>query len=162
MDQRPSLVVLQAHVAVTLFMTGLIWFVQIVHYPLFAMVKGQFFSLYHTTHTQLTTWVVGVPMLAEAATALFLIARRPPGVSFVLPALGLIALATIWASTWLLQVPQHDLLSAGFDGEAHSFLVDSNWIRTCGWTFRSFLVLALMATVMGRIDHPVTTDLKEE
>ncbi|MFY0528690.1 hypothetical protein ACN28I_37835 [Archangium gephyra] len=32
--------VLLAHAAATLFMVGLIWFVQVVHYPLFSRVVG--------------------------------------------------------------------------------------------------------------------------
>ena len=34
-------IILAAHAASTLAMTGLIWFVQIVHYPLFAAVEIQ-------------------------------------------------------------------------------------------------------------------------
>jgi hypothetical protein len=35
---QPFEVVLLAHVATTLFMTGLSWFVQVVHYPLLTQV----------------------------------------------------------------------------------------------------------------------------
>ena len=153
MDKRPSVIVLLVHLAVTLFMPGLIWFVQIVHYPLFARVDSQVFALYHDAHTRLTTWVVGPAMLVEAAIAVLLLAWRPAGMSFRMSLLGVLALAAIWASTWLLQVPQHYILASGFDDAAHSLLVDSNWIRTCGWTLRSLLALALIAIVVHRSDR---------
>ena len=69
------------HVAATMFMTGVIWFVQIVHYPLFSGVGKAEFSAYEQRHTALTTWVVAPPMLIEALTALMLLWFRPQGVT---------------------------------------------------------------------------------
>jgi hypothetical protein len=58
--------VLLAHLAVTLFMLGVIWFVQVVHYPLFAKVGQEGFTLYSKAHSHLTGYVVGPPMLVGA------------------------------------------------------------------------------------------------
>ncbi len=55
--------VLLAHLAATLFMIGVIWFVQVVQYPLFSRVGPEKFSLYSEAHSRLTTYVVGPPML---------------------------------------------------------------------------------------------------
>jgi hypothetical protein len=57
--------VLLANLAATLFMVGVIWFVQVVHYPLFSRVGSEKFSLYPKAHSRLTTYVVGPPMLVE-------------------------------------------------------------------------------------------------
>ncbi len=57
--------VLLAHLAATLFMAGVIWFVQVVHYPLFSRIGSEKFSLYSNAHSRLTTCVVGPPMLVE-------------------------------------------------------------------------------------------------
>lgn len=56
--------------AATLFMTGLIWFVQVVHYPLFGSAGRDIFAGYERAHQRRTGWVVGPPMLVELATAL--------------------------------------------------------------------------------------------
>ena len=69
------------HITATLYMTGLIWFVQIVHYPLFSRVGNAEFPAYEQRHTVLTTWVVGPPMLVEGITALILFWLRPGGVT---------------------------------------------------------------------------------
>src|SRR5210317_2033416 len=98
-----------AHCATTLYMMGVIWFVQVVHYPLFRNIGVVEFSSYAQRHTALTTWVVAPPMLVELATALLLIWLRPLGVSTVQVWTGLGLLAVIWGFTFLVQVPCHEV-----------------------------------------------------
>lgn len=130
-------------------MVGLIWFVQIVHYPLFSRVGEEGFSLYSEAHSRLTSYVVGPPMLLEAGTALLLVFRRPEGIPFLLALAGLALVAVIWLSTALLQVPRHTALGAGFDGSSWSGLVRTNWIRTAGWSARGLVVLWMAALTSG-------------
>ncbi len=141
---------LLAHLAATWSMVGLIWFVQIVHYPLFAQVGASLFQEYETTHNRLTTWVVGPPMLVEGATALCLLLYRPEGISSGQVWFGVLLLVVIWTSTALLQVPQHEILTRGFAAEAHCFLVTSNWVRTAAWTLRGVLALMMLVCVMEK------------
>jgi hypothetical protein len=125
--------VLLANAVATLFMTGLIWFVQIVHYPLFAAVGSAEFPAYSRAHQSLTTFVVGPPMLIEALTASVLVFVRPAGVPAWLPWSGLVLVGVIWISTALLQIPAHGRLSAGFSEETGALLVSTNgtlWSRT--------------------------------
>ncbi len=129
-----------AHCAVTLYMTGVIWFVQVVHYPLFARVGVAEFSAYEQRHTTLTTWVVAPPMLGELATAFLLVWFRPHGVSNLQAWSGLILLTMIWGSTFLVQVPCHEVLSKEFDAAVHKRLVWTNWLRTAAWSLRGLLV----------------------
>ncbi len=126
-------------------MTGIIWFVQVVHYPLFSSVGGSAFAAYQAGHTRLTTWVVAPLMLLELATALLLFRVRPPGATDAALWLGLVLLAVVWASTFFLQVPRHELLATGFDAAAHRALVLTNWLRTGAWSARAALVLWLAA-----------------
>lgn len=68
------------HVAITWALVGLIWTIQIVHYPLFEQVGEDSFVTYHARHMWLITWVAGPLMLAEvgiAALLLFLEKDRP-------------------------------------------------------------------------------------
>jgi hypothetical protein len=140
---------LLAHLAATLFMVGLIWFVQIVHYPLFSRVGKEKFSLYSEAHSRLTSYVVGPPMLLEARTVLLLVFRRPEGVPLYLALAGLALVAAIWLSTALLQVPRHTTLGSGFDGSAWNSLVRTNWIRTLSWSARGIVVLWMAALALG-------------
>ena len=140
--------VLLVHVGATLFMVGLIWFVQVVHYPLFGSVGRQGFAEYSRAHSRLTGFVVGPPMLVEAGTAAALVLRPPDGAPFSLPLLGFVLLAVVWLSTAFLQSPQHGVLGEGFVADSHRFLVVSNWVRTVCWTARGVLVLLMTATLL--------------
>lgn len=140
--------ILLAHVAATWFMVGLIWFVQLVHYPQFAGVGAETFVPYHRRHTRFTTYVVAPPMLIEGITALWLAVAPPApvGRNLAIAAAGL--LAVVWVSTWLLQVPRHNELGRGFDPLACSRLCRTNWIRTAAWTARGLLVLLILSRAM--------------
>jgi hypothetical protein len=138
---------LLAHAAATLYMTGLIWFVQVVHYPLFAAVGAREAAAYHRAHGRRTTWVVGPPMLAELVTALVLALAPPPGVGQGWAWGGLALLAVVWLSTAALQVPAHARLDAGPDAATQRALVAGNWIRTVAWSARAAIALAMLARV---------------
>lgn len=122
-------------------MTGVIWFVQIVHYPLFAGVGERDFAPYEARHTWLTGWVVAPPMLLELATGAALLWRRPEVVPWQEVIFGFALLGVIWLSTYLLQIPRHSVLGKGFDAAAHRGLVLTNWLRTLAWSLRAGLVL---------------------
>jgi len=133
--------ILLANAAATLFMTGVIWFVQLAHYPLLDGVGKGGFAGYERRNTRRTTWVVAPPMLIEAATTL-LLAWRPGVIPALEARVGLALLVAIWVSTAALQVPCHRRLEAGFDGPTHRRLVRTNWIRVAGWSGRAALVLS--------------------
>ena len=137
--------VLLLQLASTFTMVGLIWFVQHVHYPLFAQVGSEAFAAYESEHVARTGPVVGPPMLIEAVTAAALVVRPHPALPETAAWLGLLLLGVVWLSTALLQVPRHGELSAGFDPTAHRRLVASNWIRTLAWSLRGALVLWMAA-----------------
>ena len=63
-------VVVSAHLMATVAMGGLIWFVQVVHYPMFAAVGDDEFVSYEAHHTQRTARVVGPIMAVEGLAAL--------------------------------------------------------------------------------------------
>jgi hypothetical protein len=130
-------------------MVGLIWFVQLVHYPLFGSVGAERFAAYAGAHQRRTGWVVGPPMLVEAATGAWLLIAPPAGVGRGPLALGAAAIAVVWLSTALLQVPRHTVLGRGYDARAHETLVTGNWLRTAGWSGRGALVLWIVGRLLA-------------
>jgi len=129
------------HAAATLALVGLVWFVQVVHYPLFARVPGGVFAAYELEHGRRTTRVVAPLMVVEALSAAALVILDPG----VLTMVGIVLVAGIWASTFLVQVPCHRRLSRGWDAGAHRRLVRTNWLRTAMWSARGAVALALLA-----------------
>ena len=146
---EPGVLLFLANLVATLFMVGVIWFVQVVHYPLFSKVGREGFVRYAGDHSRLTGYVVGPPMLVEAVSALGLVVSPPPGVPLVALWLGLGLVFVIWLSTALLQVPRHTALGRGFDVSAHRLLVGTNWVRTVAWSARGILVAALTAALVA-------------
>ena len=132
------------HAAATLTMVGIIWFVQVVHYPLFAAVPVEGFVAYEARHTQLTAWVVGPPMAVEGITALALVAAPPGDLPRSLALLGLALLSIVTASTVLLQVPLHGRLSQRWNAGDAARLVHTNWVRTIGWSARGVVALVMV------------------
>lgn len=132
------------HAASTLALTGLIWFVQVVHYPLLGEVGRAEHLAYHDGHMRRTGPVVAPLMVVELITGLVFVAR-PGAMPGGAARFGLALLAVIWASTFLLQVPCHRRLAVSFDETAWRRLVRTNWIRTVAWSIRALLVVALIA-----------------
>jgi hypothetical protein len=106
---RPDLpLLLQAFASFA--MTGLIWFVQVVHYPLLRGVGASGYAAYQEPHVRLTTLIVAPLMLLEAATALWLVHDRQGFVSRAQAWTGLGLLGVIRSSTVFLSVPRHEAL----------------------------------------------------
>jgi hypothetical protein len=130
-------------------MVGLIWFVQLVHYPLMGSVGNQDFVSYEAGHVQRTSWVVIPLMLAELLSSCALLFAGGALVSRPEALLGLSLLVGVWASTFFLQVPLHERLGAGFARPEHERLVKTNAIRTALWSGRGALVLVWLARAIG-------------
>ena len=141
------------HLWTTFAMVGLIWFVQIVHYPLFALlpssgskaaeVAGMSRSVardYHDENLRRTRPIVLVPMLVEAASAAWLAFDPPAAVGRGAAIAGLSLVAIVVLSTALVQVPLHESLRRGdAPAETVNRLVRSTRIRTAAWTARAIL-----------------------
>ncbi|MDA0336698.1 MAG: hypothetical protein O2782_16160 [bacterium] len=135
------------HFAATLFMTGLVWFVQAVHYPLMHRVGGSGFSRYEAEHTRRTSPVVAPMMLFELGSGIWLVLAPPPGVDVLLLLINVAVLAVIWGSTIVLQKPIHRDLEQGFTADVLDRLVSTNWIRTVSWSLRAVLLLYVLQTL---------------
>jgi hypothetical protein len=134
-------ILLILQIASTLFLTGVIWIIQLVQYPFFSRINPETFSEYHDDYRFWITPVVAPPMIVELLTSVFLLFAPPANIDSKFIWSGLILTAVIWASTFFLQVPLHEKLAAGFDSSAHAALVGTNWIRTAAWSLRGLLVL---------------------
>lgn len=137
---------LLVHAAATLALVGLIWTVQLVHYPLMAQVGAAGYPGYQAAHERRITLLVGPLMVVEGATAVWIALVPPPGVDPALAWAGVVLVALIWAVTRAVSVPCHARLRHGFDRRAHERLVRTNWLRTAAWTARGAIALVLLAS----------------
>ena len=121
-------------------MVGVIWTVQVVHYPLMAFTGPDHSAAYQQRHVKQISLLV-VPLMsieAVAAVALFI---SQPG---VLSMLGVLLLIGIWGVTGAMSVPAHDRLQFGYRREPFKLLMRSNSMRTALWTLRGVVVVALV------------------
>jgi hypothetical protein len=148
-----TLWVLIAQIMASTTMAAIAWFVQIVHYPLFALlpssgskaaeIAGMSRSVardFHDENLRRTRPIVLVPMVVEAASAAWLAIYPPAAVGRGAAIAGLSLVAIVVLSTALVQVPLHESLRSG-DAPAETVdrLVRSTRIRTAAWSARAAL-----------------------
>src|SRR6476661_5397320 len=134
-----------ANLAVAAALAGLIWTIQLVHYPLFARVDAAGWPAYEAEHQRRITWLAAPLMLLDVALAAALVlAGGPLG---GLRAAGLALAVAMFAATGLFFSPLHGRLGRAHDPALIARLVAWNRWRTAAWTARAglaiWLVLAL-------------------
>lgn len=139
---------LVACVAATLFMVGLSWFVQIVHYPLFTEVGSGSFASYHESHSVRTTWVVAAPMVVELISSLALAFDPPAGLE--VPALtGALLAVSTWVVTAAWAAPAHSAIGRqGLTPALVRRLHRASLVRTWLWTFHGVVVLVMVGDLI--------------
>ena len=125
-----------AYLAISWAMFGLIWVIQLVHYPGFRYIDPQQFLQFHQFHTSQITLIVMPLMLAELGLSI-LFCVYPLNMMFSV--INLFLVLALWLSTFAVQIPQHQSLSKGKDIQVINRLVKSNWFRTFLWTFKALL-----------------------
>lgn len=146
------------HAAATFALVGLIWFVQVVHYPLFARIGGERLTRYEQDHQRRTGLVVAPMMLAESISAVWIVwlietdAGAGAADGRAAAWAGLVLLTTIWAWTFGVMVPIHRRLERpGLSGTEIDVtvmkLVRMNLARAIMWTARGWISLALIMDV---------------
>ena len=125
------------HQFVTFALFGLIWTIQLVHYPSFHFINENEFSKFEKFHSTKISWVVAPLMIAELflSIAFLYLTEFSPLYSFLF-----LVVLFIWISTFTLSVPCHKKLSLGKDSKTIDQLVKTNWIRTILWSLKSLIL----------------------
>lgn len=139
-------VLLIAHVTSALVLVGLIWTVQVVHYPLMAAVGEERFVAYEAAHAPRMAAVVMLPWTLQGLTTLGLLLAGPDGVASWSVAVAAVTAAVPVLVTVMWSVPSHARLAGGFDAATHARLVRTNWIRTWSWTAHGANAVAMLVT----------------
>lgn len=134
-----------AQVVLAGLLCGLIWLVQGVLYPGFALVGADAFPAYHAAEVRRISWLVVPLMLAEGVLVLGTLvwARRLPLAWFASGLAG-----AVWLSTALLQVPLHQRLSeVGLELATVDALVETNLVRVVAWALRLAVLVVWLVRV---------------
>lgn len=135
------------HIFSSFFMTGLIWLVQLLHYPSYKYINSDQFTAYQTFHTQTITFIVGPMMVAEIFSGLYLMMQMNWEKIYLV---NFVLLMIIWLATAILSVPNHGKLALGYDLGVVDYLIRTNWIRTLAWTIHSGILVYLLLKTLNK------------
>lgn len=140
--------VLILHSFLCVYMTGMIWVIQLNHYPAFKYIENSNFCQFQNRLTAIMGGLAGPTMILELVTALALVVW-PPGIqSSLVFRLNLAGVFAIWAMTFLVSVPIHNHLLREKNLASIERLVRTNWLRTCLWSLRSIGLSSLLMSQM--------------
>ena len=125
------------HLVFTSTMVGIIWVIQLVHYPSFYFIRKDIFVSFQKFHTDKITIIVAPVMLIELITGILLIYMEK-NIDIAL-SISLFILIAIWVLTAIYFYKAHQKLMRGYNEEIINQLIKLNWIRTILWTFRLIL-----------------------
>jgi len=124
-------------------LTGVIWTIQIVHYPSFHYIDKLSFVNFHQFHERRISIIVMPLMILELISSVALYINDMSNFTFLL---NFIIVGLIWCSTFFIQVPIHNILSQKKDNMMIEKLVSTNWIRTFLWSMRMLLIIDELIT----------------
>ena len=147
MNPRAAEIAAVAQVVGSVGMFGVIWVMQVVHYPLMRFVSGEQFARFETAHRTRISWVVGPLMLIEGVCVLAFLFAPPAGLPWWLPWVGAGVEGIAIGTTAFISAPLHERLNAHFNQATLDRLIGTNWIRTIAWTGRAAVAIAMLVAV---------------
>jgi hypothetical protein len=135
---------------VIFYVLGVIWFAQIVVYPLFGKVGPDEYIAYHRFYSSRIPLPVVIPGFASFLLPIVLVFFRPDSVSLWIAlanaACGLVSLFV----TVALEIPRHVRLEKGGKQEAViRELIRYNWPRTLSITGSALLTLLMLTAAFS-------------
>ena len=134
--------VLLVHLTFTSIMTGVIWVIQIVHYPSFHFIEKELYTVFQKFHMNKISIIVIPIMVAELITGIMLFLDKSSKSPFLI--ISFIILVLIWLITGVFFTKAHNELITGYQELVVNQLVVMNWIRTLLWTLRLLLLIGFL------------------
>ena len=127
----------EIHFLSTSLMVGIIWVIQLLHYPAFNFIKESDYVEFQHFHMQRISFIVVPVMILELFSASMLVYY----VRSNLLILCLIILLFIWLITFVFFTKLHQSLLDGYDKKIIDKLVKINWSRTVLWSLRLIILI---------------------
>ena len=131
------------HLVSTSFMVGVIWIVQLVHYPTFLFIDEQKSYDFQKFHMSRISYIVMPAMTTELFSGIYIFIYSNMAIDSNLFLLALTILIINWIITALVFVKMHNKLLINYKIEIISLLVKWNWLRTLLWSVRLILLLRM-------------------
>lgn len=118
---------------ISAFMTGVIWIIQLIHYPAFGYIDQQKWAQFHEMHVRGITPVVAPLMVVELVLSFYWVYTDQDPLTIT----NFLLVLILWASTFLIQVPIHNKLENKQSQILINKLCQTNWVRTLTWTVKT-------------------------
>ncbi len=129
----------------TIYAVGMIWTLQLNHYPLYNSIAPEDFKDYMAAHNRRLLLPIVLPSAIAFATAIVLLFLPPAGVSRVPLAMVVCLNIVIALSTAFVQGPAHRALEQqGYSPALVQRVIRTNWVRTVAWTISGILLISVM------------------
>lgn len=138
------LVMVLAHLGFTGIMTGLIWMVHMVHYPLFAHVGPENYQTYQSEHMRRISVLLAVPWVGEVSLGGLIFLLAPNSTLRVVALVAGILQVVIAVVTGFVAAPAHGRLLDGFNADELQGLLRANLVRSILWTIRLGFAVAIV------------------
>tara|TARA_B100000965_G_scaffold153204_1_gene127365 strand:- start:24 stop:452 length:429 start_codon:yes stop_codon:yes gene_type:complete len=130
-------IVINIHFASTAVMVGVIWVIQLLHYPTFHYIEKNNYSQFQKFHMNRISYIVIPAMVIEMLSGIMLVIINDDFIiSFSL-------LVCIWIITFVFFTNIHQRLLSKYENTAVEKLVNLNWIRTTFWTVRLVILFII-------------------
>jgi len=127
----------EVHFLSTSLMVGIIWVIQLLHYPAFNFIKESDYVEFQHFHMQRISFIVVPVMILELFSAFMLVYYLRSNLLI----LCLIILLFIWLITFVFFTKLHQSLLDGYDKKIVDKLVKINWSRTVLWSLRLIILI---------------------
>lgn len=127
----------QANRAISFALLGLIWIVQLVHYPAFQFIDRDRFQEFEDFHTRRISFIVAPLMILELLLAVLLLVGSSYSIGYIFLS---IIVVLIWLSTIFLSVPCHKELAIDKNDVIIKRLIITNWFRTILWSIKGVVL----------------------
>ncbi|MAI87886.1 MAG: hypothetical protein CMF98_01970 [Candidatus Marinimicrobia bacterium] len=126
------------HFFLTFFMTGIIWLIQLIHYPSFSFIDKNMYSKFQTFHMNRISFLVGPIMILELLSGFYLLLFFYSESNFFV--INFILNILILTMTIIVFGTIHKKLIEGFKFSLFAKLISMNWIRTILWSMKSIFI----------------------
>ena len=127
----------EVHFLSTSLMVGIIWVIQLLHYPTFHFIKESDYVEFQHFHMQRISFIVVPVMIIELISGFMLVYYFRSNLLI----LCLIILLVIWLITFVFFTKLHQSLLGGYDKIIVNKLVQINWSRTVLWSLRLIILI---------------------
>ena len=126
------------HFLSTSIMVGVIWVIQLLHYPSFHFVQKSDYPKFQQFHMSRISLIVIPAMIIEFITGILML-QFGFSSNFLFIS-SLVILITIWGITFIFFTKMHQVLISGYNEIIVNRLISINWSRTLLWSLRLLIL----------------------